>query len=79
MAARYGKGRVGNCYVLDMVNAQPNIQHRRHPRLAALREYVHNREAVLKKIPASRGAAKLLFIRLVYGGALERVVRRGWG
>ena len=57
-----------NCYVLDMANAHPNIQHRRHPQLTILREYVHNREAVLKKIPASRDAAKTLFIRLVYGG-----------
>ena len=59
---------LGSCYVLDMANAHPNIQHRRHPGLTALREYVQNREAVLKKIPGSRDAGKLLFIRLIYGG-----------
>ena len=62
--------RVGlpNCYVLDMVNAHPNIQHRRHPQLTALREYVENREEVLSSVPAVREKAKELFIRLVYGG-----------
>ena len=63
-----------NCYVLDMVNAHPNIQHRRYPDFPALREYVNNREDVLKRIPASRDDAKDLFIRLVY----DNLVRGGW-
>jgi len=57
-----------DCYVLDMVNAHPYIQHRRHPTLSALREYVEDREAVLASVPCSRKAAKQLFIRIVYGG-----------
>ena len=62
--------RVGlpNCFVLDMVNAHPHIQHRRHPDLAALREYVRQREATLRSIPGERDDAKQLFIRLVYKG-----------
>ena len=57
-----------NCFVLDMVNAHPHIQHRRHPDLAALREYVRQREAALRSIPGERDDAKQLFIRLVYKG-----------
>ena len=51
-----------------MVNAHPHIQHRRHPDLAALREYVRQREATLRSIPGERDDAKQLFIRLVYKG-----------
>ena len=51
-----------------MVNARPHIQHRRHPDLAALREYVRQREATLRSIPGERDDAKQLFIRLVYKG-----------
>ena len=51
-----------------MVNARPDIQHRRHQELAALREHVENREQVLSSAPAEREKAKELFIRVVCGG-----------
>ena len=72
-------GRCGlqDCYVLDMVNAHVVIQSRRHPLLATLKKYVEHREEVLASIPRAAGvtdkqardSAKLLFIRMLYGGS----------
>ena len=72
-------GRCGlqDCYVLDMVNAHVVIQSRRHPLLATLNKYVKQREEVLASIPRAAGgtdkqardSAKLLFIRMLYGGS----------
>ena len=72
-------GRCGlqDCYVIDMVNAHVVIQSRRHPLLATLKEYVERREEVLASVPRADGvtdkkardAAKLLFIRMLYGGS----------
>ena len=72
-------GRCGlqDCYVLDMVNAHVVIQTRRHPLLATLKKYVENREETLCTIPRpadatdkqARDSAKLLFIRMLYGGS----------
>ncbi len=63
-------GRIGakDRYVLDMANAHPTIQHRRHQHLRHIREYVQRRGDVLASVPCARDDAKLLFIRLVYGG-----------
>ena len=66
-----GRSGLANCYVLDMANAHPTIQNRRYGHLCALSEYVHNREQVLASIPTSRESAKLLFIRMIYGGHWE--------
>ena len=62
---------LANCYVLDMANAHPAIQNRRYGHLRALSEYVNNRERVLASVPADRDSAKLLFIRMIYGGHWE--------
>lgn len=67
-------GRCGlhGCFVVDMCNAHPVIQHKRHPSLPGIKEYVKHREKVLNTIPTSRDAAKNLFIRLVYDGSVEQ-------
>ena len=51
-----------------MANAHPAIQHRRYGHLHALGEYVRDRERILASVPTDRDGAKLLFIRLIYGG-----------
>ena len=61
-----------DCFVIDMTNAHPTIQQKRHPHLCGVKEYVENREKVLHGIPTNRDVAKNLFIRLVYDGSTER-------
>jgi len=58
-------------YVLDIVNCHVQILHRRHPGLQHLAQYAGQREEVLASIPVPRAHAKLLFIRLLYGGTVE--------
>ena len=62
---------LANCYVLDMANAHPAIQNRRYCHLRVLGEYVQDRERVLASVPTDRDSAKLLFIRMIYGGHWE--------
>ena len=56
-------------YVLDLVNCHLAVLRCRRPTLDHLAYYVENRETVLADIPASRGKAKELFIRMLYGGS----------
>ena len=62
-----------NLWVLDIVNCHLSVMHRRHPSLEHLAHYVERREEVLSSLPCHRAAAKLLFIRLLYGGTVA-----GW-
>jgi hypothetical protein len=60
-----------DCWVIDLVNAHPQIQHARHPHLVHLKDYVEHRDEWLGKIPAGREEAKRLMIRLIYGGTIK--------
>ena len=60
-----------DCFIIDMVNAHPSIQHKRHPHLNAIAQYVQNRNQILNSLAYPRDAAKNLFIRLVYDGGLS--------
>ena len=63
--------RLFDCFIIEMLNAHPSIQHKRHPHLHAIAQYVQNRNQILNSIAAPRDAAKNLFIRLVYDGSIE--------
>ena len=47
-----------DCFIIDMANAHPSIQNRRHPHLKGIDEYVKNRNQIIDSIAAPRDAAK---------------------
>jgi hypothetical protein len=51
-----------------LINAHPRIVAMRHPDLAAIKEYVDNRDTILAQTHSDRAIAKQLYIRLLYGG-----------
>ena len=57
--------------MLDIVNCHVQILHRRQPGLQHLAQYAGQREEVLASMPAPRAHAKLLFLRLLYGGTVD--------
>ena len=51
-----------------MANAHLAIQNQRYNHRRALGKYARDRERVLASAPTDRDSAKLLFIRMIYGG-----------
>ena len=60
---------------IDLENAHPNILLDRFPDMDGLRAYIEERDDVLEEVErltgVSRGKAKELFIRLVFGGTVD--------
>ena len=65
---------IKDLYILDLVNAHPSFMAMRNPTLKSLLAYCEDRERHLADVMAAcrvdRKAAKELFIRILYGGAV---------
>lgn len=62
----------GKAIDIDQVNSHFYQQLKRHPDAKCLHAYVTDRDRYLEELSANRDGAKVLFLRLGYGGSLEK-------
>ena len=62
----------GRAMDIDQVNSHFYQQLKRHPEAKCLHAYVTDREKYLKQVAVSRDEAKVLFLRLGYGGSPDK-------
>ena len=65
-------GTEGRAMDIDQVNSHFFQQLKRHPDAKCLHEYVTKREKQLEAVGVSPEAAKILFLRLGYGGSVAK-------